>query len=118
MFLGLCHFATILDQWLTSERATLVISMSGGLIVVAIMYLTVTYLRLGHIPGPYLASISNIPRWNWVRGNKAHNIHIALHRKHGRLVRFGPNMVSVADAAEIPNIYSFTGKFPKVRKQG
>ena len=83
-------------------------------LTVALIYLVVTYLRLRHVPGPLLAAISNVPRWGWVRSYRAHDVHIALHRRYGRLVRLGPNMVSVADAAEIPHIYSFAGKFPKV----
>src|SRR5438034_1101078 len=75
------------------------------------------YTKLRHVPGPFLASLTNIPRVNWVLTNRAHDIHIALHRKYGNLVRFGPNMVSVGDPTEIPNIYGFTGKFVKVTKR-
>jgi len=75
-----------------------------------------SYLRLRRVPGPSLAAISNLPRVSWVLWNRAHDIHIALHQRYGKLVRFGPNMVSVGDAAEIPNLYGFTGKYAKVRK--
>src|SRR4030088_528640 len=64
-----------------------------------------SYLRLRHVPGPFLASLTNIPRLSWVLSNRAHDIHIALHKKYGPLVRFGPNMVSVQDPAEISTIY-------------
>ena len=74
-----------------------------------------SYVRLRHVPGPLLASLTNLPRASWVVSNRAHDIHIALHRKYGKLVRFGPNMISVADPAEIANIYGFTGKFRKVQ---
>src|SRR4051794_10170545 len=70
--------------------------------------------RLSHIPGPFWASMSNIPRLRWVWGRKAHRIHIGLHQKYRNLVRFGPNMVSVGDPNEIGQIYGFTGKFKKV----
>ena len=72
-----------------------------------------SYTRLRRIPGPFFASLTNIPRLLWVRNGDAHDTHVTLHRKYGRLVRFGPNMISVSDPAEIPNIYSFSGKFPK-----
>src|SRR2546429_8194413 len=75
-----------------------------------------SYARLRHVPGPFLASLTNIPRMSWVLSGRAHDVHISLHRKYGKLVRFGPNMVSVGDPAEIPNIYGFSGKFAKVRK--
>ena len=73
-----------------------------------------SYLSLRQIPGPFLAAISNLPRVSWITSDRAHDIHIDLHKKYGKLVRFGPNMVSVGDPAEIPNLYGFTGKFPKV----
>ena len=69
---------------------------------------------LRHVPGPLLASITNIPRVLWVLSNRAHDIHISLHERYGKLVRFGPNMVSVGDATEISKIYGFGGRFVKV----
>lgn len=81
-----------------------------GLIAV---WVASSYTRLRSIPGPFLASLTNLPRLLWVRNGNAHDIHITLHRKYGRLVRFGPNMISVSDPAEIPNIYGFNGKYPK-----
>jgi hypothetical protein len=74
-----------------------------------------SYVLLRQVPGPFLAALSNLPRVSWILSNQAHDIHIDLHQKYGKLVRFGPNMVSVSDPAEIPNLYSFTGKFVKVR---
>lgn len=73
-----------------------------------------SYLRLRHVPGQFLASLTNIPRLLWVLSNRAHDIHIALHKKYGPLVRFGPNMVSIQDPAEISNIYGISNKFAKV----
>lgn len=69
---------------------------------------------LRHVPGPLLASITNIPRVLWVLSNRAHDIHISLHERYGKLVRFGPNMVSVGDATEISKIYGFGRRFVKV----
>lgn len=66
-----------------------------------------SYYRLSHIPGPFLARFTNIPRFSWVLGNNAHDIHTALHRRYGPIVRFGPNMVSVSDPNEISQIYGF-----------
>ena len=74
-----------------------------------------SYLLLRGIPGPLLAAFSNLPRVSWVLSGRAHDIHIHLHRQYGKLVRFGPNMVSVGDPAEIQTLYSFTGKFTKVK---
>ncbi|KAL2799529.1 cytochrome P450 [Aspergillus keveii] len=72
-----------------------------------------SYLRLRHIPGPFWAQFSNLPRFLWVAGGDAHDVHIALHRKYGDLVRIGPNLVSVTDPDEIPKIYDFAGRYLK-----
>ncbi|KAL4903514.1 hypothetical protein BDW74DRAFT_186129 [Aspergillus multicolor] len=72
-----------------------------------------SYLRLSHIPGPFLAKLTNIPRFTWVLSNKAHDIHVALHRKYGPLVRFGPNMVSIADPKEVSHVYAFSNPWVK-----
>ena len=60
-----------------------------------------SYLRLRDVPGPFLEAWTDLPRLSWVLSNHAHNIHIQLHRQYGKLVRFGPNMVSISDPAEI-----------------
>ena len=74
-----------------------------------------TYLKLSHIPGPLATGFSNIPRVSWVLSKRAHDIHIGLHEQYGDLVRFGPNMVSVANPAAIPIIYPLRAGFVKVR---
>jgi hypothetical protein len=88
------------------------------LVTVGVLALVVQLIRtwatLRHVPGPFWSKITNIPRVRWVLSNRAHDYHIALHEKYGPLVRFGPNMVSIGDPAEIPNVYGFTGKFVKV----
>lgn len=73
-----------------------------------------SYWRLRHINGPFLASLSNLPRLLWVVNNKAHDVHIDLHRQYGHIVRLGPKMVSIDDPAEISRVYGIDGKFVKV----
>lgn len=85
------------------------------LIISIAVWIARSYFNIRHIPGPFWASLTNIPRLLWVRRGNAHDTHIALHRKYGRLVRFGPNMVSVSDPAEISDIYGVNGKFKKSR---
>ncbi|KAL8829343.1 MAG: hypothetical protein Q9191_002072 [Dirinaria sp. TL-2023a] len=72
-----------------------------------------SFFKLRDVPGPFLASWTNFPRLWWVLSNRAHDIHIQLHRQHGKLVRFGPNMVSISDPAEIPTVYGFSAVFQK-----
>ncbi|KAK0726781.1 cytochrome P450 [Lasiosphaeria miniovina] len=66
-----------------------------------------SYWRLAHIPGPFLARLTNAPRFGWVLSNKAHEAHVTLHRRYGPVVRFGPNMVSVGAPAEVGTVYRF-----------
>ena len=41
--------------------------------------------------------------------------HLNLHERHGSLVRIGPKHVSFSDSNLIPQIYSISSKFYKVR---
>lgn len=80
------------------------------------LWIAYIYFKLAHIPGPFLARFTDVIRLSWVVSYKAHDIHVAQHRKHGSLVRFGPNMVSVADPAEVGTIYGFSKPWLKVSK--
>ena len=83
-------------------------------VIIIIISTARSYYRLAQIPGPFFAKFTNIPRFSWVLSYSAHEIHTALHRQYGPLVRFGPNMVSVADPAEVGNIYGFVKPWLKV----
>ncbi|KAI1772662.1 cytochrome P450 [Hypoxylon cercidicola] len=87
-----------------------------------VLHYTRQYLRLSHIPGPFLARFSNLPRFYWVYHRDAHNVHIAQHRQSwpgqnkndtnsnwAPLVRYGPNAVSVGSAAAVETIYRMRG---------
>lgn len=73
--------------------------------------------RLRRVPGPFLASLTDIPRAFWVWTRHAHETHIALHRKYGKLVRLGPNMVSVSNALEVDKIYKTRDPLLKASQQ-
>ncbi|KAL2675845.1 cytochrome P450 family protein [Phyllosticta citricarpa] len=68
---------------------------------------------LAKIPGPFWASISRywITKHSWT--GDLHRTMIALHAKHGNLVRIAPNEVSVADLNAIKKIYGAGTKFQK-----
>lgn len=81
-----------------------------------VVHYTRQYLRLSHIPGPFLARFSNLPRLYWVFRRDAHNVHITQHRQSGNgsgswapLVRYGPNAVSVGSAAAVDIVYRMRG---------
>jgi hypothetical protein len=84
------------------------------LFVLLVLWLYRTWKKQSHVPGPFLASISNIPRLLWARSGSAHETHIRLHQKYGSLVRLGPNAVSVGDPREISKMYGIRSSFGKV----
>lgn len=94
-----------------SQRTIITIA---GLLATAFLWLGRRYFRLRSIPGPLAARFTNLPRVRWVGSRKSHEIHRSLHEQYGSVVRFGPNMVSVADPAAISAIYPARSGFLKV----
>lgn len=85
-----------------------------GAAFVFVLYVVRQRMKQSHVRGPFLASITNIPRMRWGYSGRAHEIHIELHKKYGNLVRLGPNCISVGDPLAIPQIYGTGANFPKV----
>lgn len=82
-------------------------------------------LRLFHgwakhrqIPGPIIASVSNIPRLFWSWSGQPHEVQMGLHKRYGKIVRLGPNCISVGDPREINNVYGTAANMPKVSSDG
>lgn len=68
---------------------------------------------LRNLPGPFLASISNLDRlWSCALGNQM-TYHLSLHAKYGPVVRVGPNHVSISHGGAIQKLYSISTKFTK-----
>ncbi|KAL7928631.1 cytochrome P450 CYP4/CYP19/CYP26 subfamily protein [Trichoderma chlorosporum] len=89
-----------------------------GLVVLAtiaaiLVHLFQTWWSLRHIPGPFLASLTNLQRVWWVKTGRAHLYHQAVHEKYGDIVRIGPHMVSVSNPEAIQTIYPIRSGFPK-----
>ena len=75
----------------------------------------VRYLTgLSRIPGPFLASVSNFWKIKAAWQEQMPQQNVALHKKHGPLVRIGPNMISVDDPSAMSMIYGFKPIFSKV----
>ncbi|RSL89717.1 hypothetical protein CEP52_014809 [Fusarium oligoseptatum] len=68
---------------------------------------------LNNIPGPWLAGFTDLWRLFIVRGRRAQEVHIELHKKYGPMVRLGPRAVSVADPEAIKIIYSPSSGYSK-----
>lgn len=68
---------------------------------------------LSSVPGPFLASLTDLWRLLLVWGRRPEQAHIKLHQRYGKFVRLGPNSVSVGDPQAIQAIYSPGSKFSK-----
>jgi cytochrome P450 len=65
-----------------------------------------SYYRLSHIPGPFWARFTDLWRHK-VQNQPGHSARfVELHRQYGKLVRLGPNHVSISDPGAIPVVYS------------
>ncbi|TVY68046.1 Cytochrome P450 monooxygenase [Fusarium oxysporum f. sp. cubense] len=68
---------------------------------------------LNGIPGPALASFTDLWRFLDVYRRRPEVTQIALHEKYGTVVRLGPNTVSIADPAAIQTIYAHNSGYTK-----
>lgn len=68
---------------------------------------------LQKIPGPLSARLSRLWMVKHSWQGDMHRTMIELHKKHGKLVRTGPNEISVSDLSAIKKIYGAGTKFAK-----
>jgi hypothetical protein len=74
--------------------------------LVLVYSLVKNYLSLRSIPGPLAASFTNLYRALLVYNRRPQEVHLCLHKKHGDLVRLGPQCVSVTGSTTyIAQIY-------------
>ncbi|KAK6079051.1 cytochrome p450 [Seiridium cupressi] len=92
---------------------TLVVIVSACVLALIVFHVFPLWWRLRHVPGPFWASLSDIPRMLWVTTKEAHIIHQKLHEKYGEVVRIGPRTVIFRDPTAIPTVYPMRAGFPK-----
>lgn len=84
-----------------------------------ILFCYFTYQRvhgnLHKIPGPWLNSLSSLPRVLSVLSGKSHHHDVDLHMVYGPLVRIAPNSLSLSDPTEIETVYGVSSRFYKSR---
>ncbi|KAK4247369.1 cytochrome P450 [Corynascus novoguineensis] len=68
---------------------------------------------LRQIPGPFLASFSNLWKLRATWKQNMHRENVRVHEDYGPIVRIGPNHVSVADPESMQTIYGVKNVFPK-----
>jgi hypothetical protein len=73
---------------------------------------------LHRVPGPFLASISSFWKWYTVWQEDMPWRSIDLHRKHGPLVRIGPNHISASSPEALRIIHVENRGFQKARTCG
>lgn len=92
------HFET------TGQLYTSVFSLLGICFILYFIFIRLLH-PLAKIPGPLSASLTRLWMVQISRGGDMHRVMLSLHEKHGKLVRVGPNEVSVSDLAAIKAIY-------------
>lgn len=102
-----------------SHQRTLGLGPAAIISVVLVAYLCWNRFQPGlvKIPGPTLAAYTKLWRLHSVWQGSAHLDAIALHRKHGNLVRIAPTHVSVADPKWIPTFYGTRENYTKVNER-
>jgi hypothetical protein len=69
---------------------------------------------LRDVPGPFLASISDVWRYCHQRRGTFREKLLELHKEHGPMVRYGVNAVSFSDPNAVRTIYASRTSFPAV----
>lgn len=87
-----------------------------ALCLVLVLYLLNNRFKSGlqKYPGPFLASLTDWWRFFDVLGRRPDITQLRLHRKHGDIVRLGPNVLSFADPRALKTIYGLNKGFVKV----
>jgi benzoate 4-monooxygenase len=86
------------------------------LILLPVLYYLFPYIRsssIRSIPGPRLASLSNLWLLYQCRRGRRYRAVDQAHKRYGTLVRIQPDHVSVADPDAIPIIYGHGNGFLK-----
>ncbi|KAJ9610999.1 hypothetical protein H2204_015284 [Knufia peltigerae] len=94
-----------------STAAVLILGLVCSTLLMSIRTAYRKHLR--SIPGPCLARFTGVYRLSLVWKGDAPEQYRNVHAKHGKIVRVGPNHVSVSDPSEIQTIYGVGSKFLK-----
>ena len=96
--------------------STLLRHWPTAILILAIAYLARNRYHSGlqKYPGPVLASLTDWWRFFDVLGRRPDITHIELHKKHGDIIRYGPNALSFANPQALKTIYGLNKGFIKV----
>ncbi|KAH7224243.1 hypothetical protein MRS44_003948 [Fusarium solani] len=68
---------------------------------------------LSHVPGPFLQSVTQLVRVYHIWTQRGQEFDLDLHKKYGKVVRVGPQLVSIAAAEDLNTVYGVTSNFYK-----
>lgn len=85
-----------------------------GAVVIAYLARNYNNRGLNRYPGPTLAKFTNLWRFLDVLGRRPDITQLELHRKHGNVVRLGPNVLSFSSPRALKTIYGLNKGFTKV----
>jgi hypothetical protein len=88
---------------------------AGALLLITLITLLRRHLALRYIPGPFLASLTDlwllyIMRFGDYRQTTAR---LAAQHPNSKLIRYGPRRVLFSDPHAVPLVYGTTKPFPK-----
>ena len=107
--MGLTSLPLLLSQHL---QASFIVA--ALIIYSASLFWTAYVSALRSIPGPPGARFSRLWLFRQSMKGNAHTLYTDLHRRYGKIVRVGPNKVSISDSEMIPVIYGISSKYNKV----
>lgn len=103
--------ATLLEGLATFAQAHWILTALAGILLYSLS--NWFHGGLHKIPGPWTRKFTVIPRMLSVYNNHSQEDDILIHKKYGKIVRLGPNLLSITDTSEINTIYGIGTKFYK-----
>jgi hypothetical protein len=116
MNLNLSSMFELIQQPLFPVGRSIIVDYIATALTLFLVYLIRTryFHGLNKIPGPFLASVTSLWKWDIVRREKMPFVNTQLHEKHGPLVRIGPNHISASSAESIQVVHRSKSGFTKV----
>ncbi|KAK4209019.1 cytochrome P450 [Rhypophila decipiens] len=87
-------------------------------ILTLLITLTRRYLHLRHMPGPFLASLTDLWRFRLQYNGSIQPILYNLHKTYGPIVRIGPSTVSISSPEYITSVFGARAGFTKSDSYG
>ncbi|GKT67738.1 cytochrome P450 pisatin [Colletotrichum tofieldiae] len=90
----------------------------GFVAFVLVTHLTISFVEwfrspLRSVPGPPLASVTNLWYFQRLKQGSFEKVNLALHEKYGPVVRYGPNRYSINDPEVSKTVYGHGTQFIK-----